>query len=183
MNKLLVRFLAFFLILSLFSCKINEKRKNEVPSGFWSAECESIPGIIEGRILLWESWASQIKNNEGISQETKEAIESRYSIAKVEIEKYIQNLAAAFPDPLKVKNIQVDISKIEDYSIFADSLVLGTNYFDRDIISNISREEERKFDGIIQGCIQITNDCQAMTSKVKVKSAIRKITLNNFDKL
>jgi hypothetical protein len=183
MNKLLVKSFVFFLILSIFSCKINENRKNKVEPGFWGAECESIPGIIEGRILLWEGWASQIKNNEDLSQETKEAIESRYSIAKVEIEKYIQNLAAAFPDPLKVKNIQVDISKIEDYSIFADSLVLGSNYFDRDIISNLSREEERKFDGIIQGCIQITNDCKATTSEDKVKSSISKITLKNFDKL
>lgn len=175
-----LKFISIILVFNLISCKCLDHKKPDMPQDNLDAECETMPRILKSKIQLWEGWAFQIKQNNLYDQDD---IKSRYTIAKTEILKYVHNVAMAFPDPEQVKNIEIFVVNIENFSIFADSLINGPYINTRDIISDIARVQNSKFDEIINACIKITNNCSPKINTDSVKLSLNEITMKDFDAL
>jgi hypothetical protein len=169
----------FFAVL-IYSCKCIKQNKPIATSGNFNPECESIPRIIKNIITLWEGWAIKLKQVNLLDQMD---IKSKYTIAKTEILDYTKNLASAFPDPLKVKSIKIIKVNIENFTFLADSLILGPHIITHDLIDISAREEDKKFDDVINACIKITNDCKPKISFEIVKDSLNKITMKDYKDL
>lgn len=168
------------MVIYILPCKSIKHNEYKIQLANIDGECESVPRIINERIQLWESWAVQIKRNNYVDEED---IKTRYTIAREEILKYVQNVAKAFPDPVKIKNIKVNLAKIEHYSIFADSLVFGPYEPTADVIGQVAREEKSKFNTVVDNCIFITKNCTPKISTDSVKASLRKILMKDFKNL
>lgn len=162
------------LIITLFIIWVSALAQTTTP-------CDNIVKPLEDKIVLWQKWAKTIKERTDISTEDKVVIRNSYEKALREIVVYSKKLGRAFPNQERMQEVKVQNEIIEDYTVFADSLLLGSfkeASESADVVGLSSRKEKMSANDIMNKCSVIMSDQK--NSCYKFLKAISKNDLATF---